>query len=229
MENEKNDVAAVDVKTEAIEIPPEAADSAGGTPAPSKPNVILPDETAQNAEALPEAAEPLQPPPSGENTGAGAGQAEVNSANAGAGSEPWADEGRPASPAAAAEAAAPEPGKTSAHQAAAAETAAKPEAPAHNYEAEVNELLEAHPEIRGKSLPDEVFRTCLQTGKTMLSVYDAYLIRTMNDELSRLKTENETLRHNAENALRAPVSAAAESGIPNTPEDPFLSGFYSIG
>ena len=223
MENEKTDVAAVDVKTGAIEIPPEAAksaealpaaekaaNSAGGTPAPSKPNVILPEETEQNAEALPEAAEPLQPPPSGENTGAGAGQAEVNSANAGAGSEPWADEGRPVSPAAA------------------AETAAMPEAPAHNYEAEVNELLEAHPEIRGKSLPDEVFRTCLQTGKTMLSVYDAYLIRTMNEELSRLKTENETLRHNAENALRAPVSAAAESGIPNTPEDPFLSGFYSI-
>ena len=82
---EKNDVAAVDVKTGAIEIPPEAAksaealpaaekaaNSAGGTPAPSKPNVILPDETEQNAEALPEAAEPLQPPPSGENDGAGA-------------------------------------------------------------------------------------------------------------------------------------------------------------
>ena len=224
MENEKTDVAAVDVKTGAIEIPPEAAkstealpaaekaaDSAGENPASAKPDVILPEEAEQNAEALPEAAEPLQPPPSGENAGAGAGQAEMNSANAGAGSEPWADEGRPASPAAA------------------KETAAMPEAPAHNYEHEANELLAAHPELKGKSLPDEVFRTCLQTGKTMLSVYDAYLIRTMNEELSRLKTENETLRHNAENALRAPVSAAAESGIPNTPEDPFLSGFYSIG
>ena len=72
MENEKNDVAAVDVKTEAIEIPPEAADSAGGNPASANPDAILPDETAQNAEALPEAAEPLQPPPSGENAGAGA-------------------------------------------------------------------------------------------------------------------------------------------------------------
>ena len=210
MENEKTDVAAVDVKTGAIEITPEAADSAGGNPASAKPDAILPEEAEQNAEALPEAAEPLRPPASGENAGPGLEQAEINSANAGSGSEPWADEDRLDSPAAA------------------KETAAKPEAPAHNYEAEANELLAAHPELKGKGLPDEVFMTCAKTGRSMLSAYEGYLIRTMNEELSRLKTENETLRHNAENALRAPVSAAAESGIPSTPEDPFLSGFYSI-
>ena len=225
MENEKTDVVVVDVKTEAIEITPEAAAGKKAVPAAEKaphvnPDAIMPEEETaekkgtgtkdQKREQAVPPEEPSAPDPV-ENTEpvqepAAAEQKKDSEAETAVASEP--------APTAAPQ---PEPQKT------------ESEPPARDFEAEAYELLAAHPELKGKGLPDEVFMTCAKTGRSMLSAYEGYLIRTMNEELSRLKTENETLRHNAENALRAPVSAAAESGIPNTPEDPFLSGFYSIG
>lgn len=224
MENEKTDVVTVDVKTEAIEITPEAAAGKKAVPAAEKaphvnPDAILPDEetaekkgTGTKDQKKEQAALPEEPSAQDPGQNSEPSQALPDEA------QKQTPEAVPAVPSEPVKPAAPQPKPQK----------SAPEPPARDFEAEAYELLAAHPELKGKGLPDEVFMTCAKTGRSMLSAYEGYLIRTMNEELSRLKTENETLRHNAENALRAPVSAAAESGIPNTPEDPFLSGFYSI-
>lgn len=104
---------------------------------------------------------------------------------------------------------------------------AAPASPAaRDYTAEVRELLDARPELVGQSLPPEVIRSCVESGKSLLSAYtenETRILRARVDELSR---ENSILRMNAEAAERAPVRSASLMGSPEAEEsDPFLLGF----
>lgn len=101
------------------------------------------------------------------------------------------------------------------------------QAPAADYAGEVAEFLKAHPEMQGQQMPNEVFRAYANGGGRLLNVYDAYIINGLQQKIKALEAENETLRQNADNALRAPVTAAAGGAAPE-PEDPFLRGFGRV-
>ena len=95
-----------------------------------------------------------------------------------------------------------------------------------DYAAEVSGLLAAYPELRGKSLPEEVIAQCVDSGRSLTAAYTGWLMESINRELKELRAENETLRQNASAAVRAPVRAALSGGSPGGGgSDPFLSGF----
>ncbi len=59
-----------------------------------------------------------------------------------------------------------------------------------------------------------------------LRVYESMMLQKQAEQISALQQEIATLRQNAENTARAPVSAAAV-GPDSEPEDLFLKGFNS--
>ena len=95
-----------------------------------------------------------------------------------------------------------------------------------DYYAEWQELAEAHPEVVGKELPEDIYQACLQSELPPLRVYESMMLQKQADQISALQQEIATLRQNAENTARAPVVAAAE-GPANEPEDLFMKGFNS--
>ena len=95
-----------------------------------------------------------------------------------------------------------------------------------NYFAEWQELAEAHPEVVGKELPEDIYQTCMQSELPPLRVYESMMLQKQAEQISALQQEIATLRQNAENTARAPVSAAA-GGPDSEPEDLFLKGFNS--
>ena len=95
-----------------------------------------------------------------------------------------------------------------------------------DYYAEWQELAEAHPEVVGKELPEDIYQACMQSELPPLRVYESMMLQKQADQISALQQEIATLRQNAENTSRAPVVAAAE-GPANEPEDLFMKGFNS--
>ena len=95
-----------------------------------------------------------------------------------------------------------------------------------DYYAEWQELAEAHPEVVGKELPEDIYLACMQSDLPPLRVYESMMLQKQADQISALQKEIATLRQNAENTARAPVVAAAE-GPANEPEDLFMKGFNS--
>ena len=95
-----------------------------------------------------------------------------------------------------------------------------------NYYAEWQELAEAHPEVVGKELPEDIYQACMQSELPPLRVYESMMLQKQAEQISALQQEIATLRQNAENTARAPVSAAA-GGTESEPEDLFLKGFNS--
>ena len=98
--------------------------------------------------------------------------------------------------------------------------------PPRNYYAEWQELAEAHPEVVGKELPEDIYQACMQSELPPLRVYESMMLQKQAEQISALQQEIATLRQNAENTARAPVSAAA-GGPDSEPEDLFLKGFNS--
>ena len=95
-----------------------------------------------------------------------------------------------------------------------------------DYYAEWQELAEAHPEVVGKELPEDIYQACMQSELPPLRVYESMMLQKQADQISALQQEIATLRQNADNTARAPVVAAAE-GPANEPEDLFMKGFNS--
>ena len=95
-----------------------------------------------------------------------------------------------------------------------------------DYYAEWQELAEAHPEVVGKELPEDIYQACMQSNLPPLRVYESMMLQKQNEQIAALQQEIATLRQNAENTARAPVVAAAE-GPANEPEDLFMKGFNS--
>ena len=98
--------------------------------------------------------------------------------------------------------------------------------PPRNYYAEWQELAEAHPEVVGKELPVDIYQACMRSELPPLRVYESMMLQKQAEQISALQQEIATLRQNAENTARAPVSAAA-GGPDSEPEDLFLKGFNS--
>ena len=95
-----------------------------------------------------------------------------------------------------------------------------------NYYAEWQELAEAHPEVVGKELPEDIYQACMHSDLPPLRVYESMMLQKQSEQIAALQQEIATLRQNAENTARAPVSAAA-GGPDSEPEDLFLKGFNS--
>ena len=95
-----------------------------------------------------------------------------------------------------------------------------------DYYAEWQELAEAHPEVVGKELPEDIYQACMQSDLPPLRVYEFMMLQKQSEQIAALQQEIATLRQNAENTARAPVVAAAE-GPANEPEDLFMKGFNS--
>ena len=95
-----------------------------------------------------------------------------------------------------------------------------------NHYAEWQELAEAHPELVGKELPEDIYQECMRSELPPLRVYESMMLRKQAEQISALRQEIATLRQNAENTARAPVSASAGSPE-NEPEDQFMQGFNS--
>ena len=100
-----------------------------------------------------------------------------------------------------------------------------PEAPPRNWELEWKELADAHPEVVGKELPEDIYKACLQGDKPPLRVYESMMLAKQAEEIETLKQQIATLRQNAESASRAPVSAVTGGGVGADPEDPFVAAF----
>lgn len=102
----------------------------------------------------------------------------------------------------------------------------KPAAVRRDFVAETNLLLEARPELRGKTLPDEVIRACVVDGQNLLVAYSKYEMAQERAAAEKYRKEAEILRQNAASAAKAPVSGTKGGGSTGTePEDDFLRGF----
>ena len=98
--------------------------------------------------------------------------------------------------------------------------------PPRDHYAEWQELAAAHPEVVGKELPEDIYQECMRSELPPLRVYESMMLRKQAEQISALRQEIATLRQNAENTARAPVSASAGSPE-NAPEDQFMQGFNS--
>ena len=108
------------------------------------------------------------------------------------------------------------------------EAEAKPtKAGERDFAPEVADLLEAYPELRGKTLPKEVVDATLQ-GQNLTVAYTRYIQKQEKADKARLQKENKVLKQNAEAAKRAPVRGVAKGGATGEQaDDPFLKGFNS--
>ncbi len=95
-----------------------------------------------------------------------------------------------------------------------------------NHYAEWQELAAAHPEVVGKELPEDIYQECMRSELPPIRVYESMMLQKQAEQIAALQQEIATLRQNAENTARAPVSASAGSPE-NEPEDLFLQGLYS--
>jgi len=97
-----------------------------------------------------------------------------------------------------------------------------------DYQAEVEELLQARPQLRGQALPDAVSRAAVQDNKRLLLAYLDYEAKQAQAENERLRKENEIYKQNAATAARSPVRGVSGGGATDLkPSDPFLDGFNS--
>ena len=108
-----------------------------------------------------------------------------------------------------------------------------------DYASEARELLNVHPELVGKSLPNEVYAAAARPGVTLLQAYTDYErgvaqaeAAKTRQEAEKLRKENRILKNNADSADRAPVSGVSKGGRASDKAkeaDPFLAGFDSDG
>ena len=99
---------------------------------------------------------------------------------------------------------------------------------AADYQAEVEELLQARPQLRGQALPDAVSRAAVEGDKRLLLAYLDYEAQQAQAENERLRKENEIYKQNAATAARSPVRGVSGGGATDLkPSDPFLDGFNS--
>lgn len=97
-----------------------------------------------------------------------------------------------------------------------------------DFKAEVADLLRAHPELRGTTLPDSVISACVVNGMPLTSAFESYKRQQSEAENKAIKAENKRLKQNADAASRAPVRGVSKGGPAGAePEDPFLMGFNS--
>lgn len=97
-----------------------------------------------------------------------------------------------------------------------------------DYQAEVEELLQARPQLRGQALPDAVSRAAVEGDKRLLLAYLDYEAQQAQAENERLRKENEIYKQNAATAARSPVRGVSGGGATDLkPSDPFLDGFNS--
>ena len=90
------------------------------------------------------------------------------------------------------------------------------------------ELAQAHPEVVGKPLPDDIMKACVESGLPPLRVYESMMLVKQGEQIKALQQEIATLRQNAEAAERAPVTAASLGGNEgNYPNDEFMRDFNS--
>lgn len=95
-----------------------------------------------------------------------------------------------------------------------------------DYQAEVEELLQARPQLRGQALPDAVSRAAVEGDKRLLLAYLDYEAQQAQAENERLRKENEIYKQNAATAARSPVRGVSGGGATDLkPSDPFLDGF----
>lgn len=103
-----------------------------------------------------------------------------------------------------------------------------PAAPQRDFKAEAMELMGEYPELRGKEFPNEVVKDAVSSGKSLLTVYNAYRNKQKAAENAALKKENDVLKQNAHAAERAPVRGVSKGGKTDTKSsDPFIAGFNS--
>ena len=101
-------------------------------------------------------------------------------------------------------------------------------APARDFEAEWKELADAHPELVGNQLPDDIMQACLNSTLPPIRVYESMMIVKQAAEIKALQEEIATLRQNAEAAAKAPVRATTPGGKTDTEaEDAFIRAFKS--
>ena len=99
-------------------------------------------------------------------------------------------------------------------------------APARDYESEWKELADAHPELVGNQLPDDIMQACLNSTLPPIRVYESMMIVKQAAEIKALQDEIATLRQNAEAAAKAPVRATTPGGKTDTEaEDAFIRAF----
>ena len=98
--------------------------------------------------------------------------------------------------------------------------------PERDFKPEVAELLKNYPELKGKTLPEEVVQSTVQGGLSLTAAYTKYLQKQTKAENERLQKENKVLKQNADAAKRAPVRGVAKTGATKIEaEDAFLKGF----
>ena len=104
------------------------------------------------------------------------------------------------------------------------ETAVEEAPAARDYDAEVQELFAARPELRGGELPAEVLTACVG-GQRLTDAYNDYA-KACQQDTDNLRKENRVLRQNAKAAAQAPIRGVTRGGSTNAkPEDAFLRGF----
>ena len=93
-----------------------------------------------------------------------------------------------------------------------------------DFAAEIRELWEIRPDLRGKSLPPEVAQAAAK-GQRLALAYFAFDAKAARAQAESRQKENDILRQNAASAARAPVRGAAGDPGAAKPKDPFLEGF----
>lgn len=91
---------------------------------------------------------------------------------------------------------------------------------------EVAQLLKVRPDLKGKTVPQEVIKQAVDDDVPLAVAYLNYESKLNKADTQKLRKENKTIKQNAEAAKRAPVKSVTESGPTNaTADDPFLTGF----
>lgn len=108
-----------------------------------------------------------------------------------------------------------------------AEPTQNQEPQARDFGAEIRELWELRPELKGKTLPSEVAAAAAK-GQRLALAYFAHESKMARAEAENSRKENEILRQNAAAAAKAPVKGVSGGGPTNSKaKDPFLEGFDS--
>ena len=94
--------------------------------------------------------------------------------------------------------------------------------------AETEELLRVFPEMRGRSIPNEVVLDSLRGRRPLTAAFAAWTEKQHRQELEALRREYGRRSAGQSAAQRAPVRGVSGGGGADTrPTDPFLSGFNS--
>lgn len=95
----------------------------------------------------------------------------------------------------------------------------------HDYMRQVEELVEKFPELKGKTIPEEVIRAVME-GKTLVEAYEDYLAEQSLQYFAadgERQMEEKPHRRTADNAPVKGVSGG--SAVGEQGEDDFLRGF----